>query len=204
MIKKPSGQILDLFTESEIEFLNSILNKLPDAQNSGDRVQAYTNGFCNSSLIYPSINKLVLSKLEKYFDVKFKKVEGMLLKEIDPWGIHTDYNKKDFCVDLAILVPLNIFPINTHTVVFNEESTDPFNQFKVYNKQLDINATTLHDTLCSHESIENLKYVSLNGVYHWLPGSAIYWGGKILHASDNFLANGLKEKRALVLFTTIS
>ena len=99
---------------------------------------------------------------------------------------------------------MNIVPVNTHTVIFNEESTDSFQQFMIQNKPLDVNAEDLHDTLCSHESIDNLKYVSLKGAYPWSPGSMMYWGGKILHASDNFLANGLMEKQALVLFTTIN
>jgi hypothetical protein len=42
MITKSAGQILNLFKDSEIKFLNSILNKLPDVENSGDRLQAYT------------------------------------------------------------------------------------------------------------------------------------------------------------------
>ena len=121
MIKNSSGQILDLFDNSEIEFLCSILNKLPNAPNSQGHFHAYTNGFRSNSPIYPAIKKLVISKLEKYLDVTFTHVEGMLLKESKPWLIHTDYNKKDFCVDLAILVPLNAALINTHTVVFNEE-----------------------------------------------------------------------------------
>jgi len=204
MILNSAGQVLNLFEESDIKLLNSILVKLPDAPNQKDSFHAYTNGFQESSFIYPAIDKLVVSKLEKYFDIKFKKVEGMLLKESIPWGIHTDYNKKDFCVDLAILIPLNIVPVNTHTVIFNEESTDSFQQFMIQNKPLDVNAEDLHDTLCSHESIDNLKYVSLKGAYPWSPGSMMYWGGKILHASDNFLVNGLIEKQALVLFTTIN
>ena len=204
MIKNSSGQILDLFDNSEIKFLCSILNKLPNAPNSQGHFHAYTNGFRSNSPIYPAIKKLVISKLEKYLDVTFTHVEGMLLKESKPWLIHTDYNKKDFCVDLAILVPLNAALINTHTVVFNKESTDSFNQFCMNNKPLDYNAKELHNTLCSHESVEHLEYVSLKDAYQWIPGSIIYWRGKLLHSSDNFLVNGITEKQALVFFTTIN
>ena len=72
------------------------------------------------------------------------------------------------------------------------------------NKPLDYNAKELHNTLCSHESVEHLEYVSLKDAYQWIPGSIIYWGGKLLHSSDNFLVNGITEKQALVFFTTIN
>jgi hypothetical protein len=43
--------------------------------------------------------------------------------------------------------------------------------------------------------------VSLYAVYKWKIGSVIAWDRKLLHCSDNFLVNGVKEKTALVIFT---
>jgi hypothetical protein len=125
----------------------------------------------------------------------------MLLKEKFPWQIHTDYIKGDENPDLAVLIPLNKTLIDTNTVIFNEMCTDNFSTFKLNNAKLLDNATDIHNSLMSHELIENLEYLSLKGCYRWAPGSVIYWDRKLLHGSDNFLKNNIAEKTALVLFT---
>jgi hypothetical protein len=162
---------------------------------------AYTNGFQKKDLIYPFIKKKVLERLEQLFDRPLNLVHGMILKEKTPRRIHTDYQKQDTNPDLAILIPLNNTLINTHTVIFNELCMDSFDNYKLKNTQLVNNAKGMHDNLMSHESEENLKYVSLRNFYCWNPGSVIYWDRKLLHASDNFLQNDVLEKTALVLFT---
>ena len=196
-----AGQFLDIFQPEEIQQLLDILTKLKAAPNTG-KFKAFTNGFQPTDLIYPFIKHKVLSRLETLFDRPIFLSHGMLLNEKEPWAIHTDYPKGDTHPDMAILIPLNSLPINTHTVIFNEFCTDHFNIFKFNNKKLLDNATDIHNSLMSHELIENLEYVSFQGAYQWIPGSIIYWDRKLLHASDNFLQNDILEKTALVLFTT--
>jgi len=62
-------------------------------------------------------------------------------------------------------------------------------------------AQDLVETVMSHETADRLQHVSLQGIYVWRLGSVIFWDRRLLHASDNFLASGITEKRALVLFT---
>jgi hypothetical protein len=198
---KNAGQLLEVFRPEEIQSLLAALMKLNNAPNSGEQFKAYTNGFRPTDLIYPFIKHEILSRLETLLDRPINLLHGMLLKEKKPWVIHTDYVKGDAHPDMGILIPLNSLPINTHTVIFNEFCTDHFNTFKLNNKKLLNNATDIHNSLMSHELIENLEYVSLQGAYQWIPGSIIYWDRKLLHASDNFLQNNIQEKTALVLFT---
>jgi|688.fasta_scaffold193602_2 hypothetical protein len=200
MQNESSGQFLEIFQPDEIQQLIDILNKLKNSPNSG-KFKAYTNGFRSTDLIYPFIKKNVINRLEQLFNRPLNLLLGMLLKEQMPWKIHTDYEKGDTNPDLAILIPLNHILINTHTVVFNELCMDSFDNYKLKNTQLVNNATNIYDSLMSHESNENLKYVSLRNAYSWIPGSVIYWDRKLLHASDNFLKANLAEKTALVLFT---
>jgi hypothetical protein len=195
-----AGQILSMFTNDELKLVHNSLLKLPDRKNLGD-FHAYTNGFQQTDYIYPMIRKLILEKLEKVLDKKLNLTHGMLLKEEIPWTIHTDYNKGDSDPGLAILLPLNTEEVNTHTVVFNEESTTTFNDFVLNNNKLETNAKDLYNNLCSHEDIDNLEYVSLLGAFKWIPGSVIYWDRKLLHCSDNFLQQGIKIKTGLVIFT---
>jgi hypothetical protein len=189
-----------MFTNDELKLVHNSLLKLPDRKNLGD-FHAYTNGFQQTDYIYPMIRKLILEKLEKVLDKKLNLTHGMLLKEEIPWTIHTDYNKGDSDPGLAILLPLNTEEVNTHTVVFNEESTTTFNDFVLNNNKLETNAKDLYNNLCSHEDIDNLEYVSLLGAFKWIPGSVIYWDRKLLHCSDNFLQQGIKIKTGLVIFT---
>jgi hypothetical protein len=198
-----AGQILNVFTLNEIQLLDEFLNKLPNKTNSGGEFFAYTNGFQKKDFVYPAIYKLVIKKIEIVLGRKINLLHGMLLKEEKPWIIHTDYIKKDDpAPDLAIVIPLNTEEINTHTVVFNEECLDNFNNFILNNNKLENNAKNLYNNLCSHETIDRLEYVSLLRAYKWDPGSMIYWDRKLLHCSDDFLKVGIKEKTALVIFTT--
>ncbi len=196
-----AGQLLDIFTRDELINLLQILTKLPDRKNR-DEFRAYTNGFQTKDFVYPAIDKLVIKKIETVLGIKINLLHGMLLKEEKPWEIHTDYVKGDNNPGLAILIPLNIEELDTHTVVFNEQCLDSFENFILTNKKLENNAKDLYNNLCSHETVDRLEYVSLLSAYNWRSGSMIYWDRKLLHSSDNFLQNGIKQKLALVLFNT--
>lgn len=196
-----AGQLLNVFSTAEIDTIRSVLDKLPDHKNSGE-FKAYTNGFEPKDFIYPAINQLVIKRCESALGSSLKVLHGMLLKEKTPWSIHTDYVKGDSDPNIAILIPLNTEELNTHTVVFNEKCSDSFPQFILNNNKLEHNAKDLYNSLCSHETVDHLEYVSLLAAYKWIPGSMIYWDRRLLHSSDDFLKTGIKEKTALVIFTT--
>jgi hypothetical protein len=201
MQNNQAGQILDVFSIQEIQTLDDALIKLADAPNHGQDFYAYTNGFRAGNLIYPFINKMVINKIQKVLNQAIKLTTGMHLKEQSPWPIHTDYVKGDQNPNMAILIPLNIQLIPTHTVIFNECCQDSFDNYRRDHSKIKNNSVELHKDIMSHENIDYLEYVSTHGIYKWIPGSVIYWDRKLLHSSDNFLLNGLTEKTALVLFT---
>lgn len=201
MMHSNVGQLMNVFNLEEIQSMLVALAKLKDNPHTG-KFKVYTNGFQEKDLIYPFIKKTVLNRIETLLDRQIHLLHGMLLKETTPWDIHTDYVKGDANPDMAILIPLNSTPVNTHTVIFNESCTDTFETYIANNKKLVNNASYLHDTIMSHETLDKLEYVSLLGAFRWIPGSVIYWDRKLLHASDNFLKNNIMEKQALVLFTT--
>ena len=200
MISNPkAGQITNVFSVAEIESIQKALSLLPQAMNSGSVTNAYTNGFERTDYIYNFIKKFVLNKIEPHFGALNLTV-GMYLKEFLPWHIHTDYVKNDHNPGLAILIPLNTEIINTHTVIFNEECIETFQHYMTKHSKLENNAAHLHDTLMSHVSKDHLEYVSLLTAAAWHPGSVIYWDRKLLHSSDNFIAAGIDQKHALVMF----
>lgn len=187
-----------MFSPLEIAQITTAMRKLQDQPNDG-AFFAYTNGFKQNDYIFPLIKKIVLNKIEKLIDEKICLTVGMYLIEEIPWLIHTDYPNSDQKPKGVFLIPL--CNENTHTVIFNEECLTNFAHFLEENKKLENNAKNLYNTLCGHETENRLEYVSLHAAYKWHPGSVIYWDRKLLHCSDNFLINGVKQKTALVLLT---
>lgn len=190
-----ANQFLDVFSMNEIQEISNSLDKLPNTFNAGN----YLNGFVPTDLIFPYIKNRVIKKLEQLLNEKINTTVGMLLKAEIPWNIHTDYLKGDQKPKGAFLIPL--LTQNTHTVIFNEECLTNFPDFIEKNKKLENNAKSLYKTLCSHVTENELEYVSLLAAYKWYAGSVIFWDRKLLHCSDNFLKNGLTEKKALIIFT---
>lgn len=201
-----AGQILNLFADTELNQIRTLCNILSQSpKTTDDNSMFYVNGFRPSDRIYPAIQKLVLEPLNRYFQRRLYLDHGMLLNSKQPFGIHTDYNKGDTNPDMAILVPLHPTDLDktyTSTVVFNEECLDSFEEYAKINESKTPNCIDLRTSLLSHESEENLSKVSLYDIYNWHHGSAIYWNRKLLHSSDNYLANDLEGKTALILFTT--
>jgi len=204
-----AGQLFNVFTSEELNLMLSSLEKLPDAPNQGE-FRAYTNGFTSSDIIYQIFKRIVFNKIEDALEKNVHVKCGMYLKEVKPWGIHTDYRHsfdQDNIPDLAVLIPLKIIssngePAMTHTVVFNELCETNFDDYRLHHQRLTSHSKHLHETHCSHCNIDGLEYVSVKGIYAWQPGSIIYWDRKMLHCSDNFLTNHINEKQALVLFTS--
>jgi hypothetical protein len=195
-----AGQFDNVFSSTEILDIKNALSSLPPRLNAGLTVRSYTNSFTDKDIIYPFIKKRVLNKIQKHLQDELKLYHGMYLREFKPWEIHTDYKKNDTNPGLAVLIPLHVDPINTHTVIFNEECFDMFTLYMTHHDKLENNATDLHNTLMSHQPLEHLEYVSLMMAIPWNPGSVIYWDRKLLHSSDNFIAAGITEKHALVMF----
>jgi hypothetical protein len=195
-----AGQLNAVFSLAEISTLQKTVSNLQPSMNSGTVSRAYTNGFKTTDLIYPFIKKRVIERIQQQLGVELKLTIGMYLKEFLPWEIHTDYNKGDQHPGLAVLIPLHTDAINTHTVMFNEECTNDFTTYRAEHEKLEHNAVNLQQTLMSHESVEHLEYVSLLAAIPWSLGSVLYWDRRLLHSSDNFVANGILEKHALVMF----
>jgi hypothetical protein len=222
-----SGQIFNVFNVDEINKIGKILSFLPNLEftkhyklekdnsshdhfietNFKKEIKSYTNGFTEKDPIYKILEKQVFNKIKSILDIDTHIACGMYLKELIPWGIHTDYiHKFDFgrTPDFAFLIPLEIIGTGsmTNTVIFNEICTDSLINFIKNNKKLETNAKMWYNDHLSHVNQDILEYVSLKSVCAWEPGTVIYWDRKLLHSSDNFLKNSVVEKRALVLFTT--
>jgi hypothetical protein len=207
MLRNKSQHLLNIFTADDLNLMLQSLERIPDKTNTG-QFYAYTNGFTQQDLLYQLFERKFFTKIERQLGHPLNIRCGMFLKEEKPWIIHTDYVRPfDSAYDgdpgLAFLIPLQVVGSNnqtTHTVVFNELCLTDFDDFKKNNPKINNNSLEIYKNYCSHVSKEDLEYVTLQGAYSWTPGSVIIWDRTLLHCSDNFIQNSIKEKQALVLF----
>jgi hypothetical protein len=198
-----TGKISNWISEPKLTLLCEIFDSLPDEHNTGE-FRAFTNGISKQHQFYNFVSDLLLDDLCQVTNTNLSITVAMLLKESIPWSVHTDYQKGDQHPGMAFLIPISWNGPDqsfTHTVVFNEESTESFNTFLNRNQKKTPNAVYLHNSLCGHVPKESLEYVSLRAAYRWEPGDLIFWDRKLLHCSDNFLDQRITEKKAIVIFT---
>jgi hypothetical protein len=198
-----TGKISNFISSSKLELLCELFGSLPDKYNTGE-FRAFTNGISRGHQFYDFINDSLCNDLCHAVNSNLSITVAMLLKESVPWSVHTDYQKGDQNPGMAFLIPISWDgPENsfTHTVIFNEESTESFDSFQKISQKKVPNATHLEDNLCSHVSREKLEYISLLEAYRWQPGDLIFWDRKLLHCSDNFLKQNITQKTAIVIFT---
>ena len=55
----------------------------------------------------------------------------------------------------------------------------------------------------SHMPYEHLEGLTIDGLYKWQPRSLFHWDNTAVHCADNFLANNIKTKRCLMIFSTL-
>jgi hypothetical protein len=198
-----AGKVSNFINSSKLKMLLDMFESLPDEANAGE-FRAYTNGISKGHQFYDFINTQLCNDLIKLTGTNMSITIAMLLKESVPWSVHTDYQKGDQNPGMAFLIPISWNgPENsfTHTVIFNEESTESFESFQKTAEKKVLNATHLRDNLCGHISTEKLEYISLLEAYQWNPGDLIFWDRKLLHCSDNFLKQNITQKTAIVIFT---
>jgi hypothetical protein len=117
----------------------------------------------------------------------------------NPGEIHTDYYEITGNPHYAILIPLET--VNSHTVVFKEGSKVSFEEWMPTAKKADNNCAYLHDTILNHIPKEELEFVTLDSISKWDAGSLIIWHMLAFHTSDNFIGNGLTNKKSFIIFT---
>ena len=80
---------------------------------------------------------------------------------------------------------------------------------KRYNDRTDNHITndiefdlSTYEKYMTHQPYEDCKSLILDKAISWEPGSLIYWDRVRIHASDNFLKNGIIAKTCIALFTS--
>jgi hypothetical protein len=208
-VSSTGGQLFDVFTKEEVDSWVEILKKAPPMLIRGNDC----HGVDENHIMNPWFQKIIFSRIKNLLGQDLNLVFAMLLNENAPWSIHTDsYHCDGFenrIPALSILIPYSVDNDTSlvdcvRTIVFNERSNNNKTvlQELVDDKTDNINsASKIYEEHLSHNKIEFVNKLTVQGIYQWKANSLIYWDSFYLHDTDNFHKNGFKNKQAIVIHT---
>jgi hypothetical protein len=136
----------------------------------------------------------------------FVSVKSHILDSRLPWDVHNDYviecsqsQLKPYCV---VMIPLQT--VDAKTIFFNQSAEyKEFGRYKEENPPIPDHVP--HEdwnSMLGHCRIKDRFWLSIDQVYNWQQGDLIVFDRRQWHSSDNFIDNGLSNKRAIILFTS--
>ena len=162
---------------------------------------------------YDEKNKVVRDILEPKFQCHFG--QDIIIQQIhifdsvDPYNIHSDVDSAgEFDPDhrhaWTFIIPL--FDVDSHTIVFKEgsETKQPQNyieETKPYATHTIDRGT--YKKYFSHAPYDWFRWLTIEDIFKWTRGSLFAANRFKFHTSDNFLANNVKSKRAIVAWTCL-
>ena len=134
-----------------------------------------------------------------------------ILQSFEPYTIHHDFSQEPMLVApnpaWTMIIPLEDY--NSHTINFKQQPKDPSN--KVVTTWIENEKPPVINGVSAEEEEkyfkdwipqQYLKYLEIDGVYKWKKNKLYAASRYSFHSSDNFIANGLTEKRAIVMWTS--
>ena len=172
---------------------------------------------------YNAKNQAIIDILKPKFDQHFGSdlyiQQIHILNAVLPYTVHSDAILRDgialpegYGPAWTFIIPVET--VNSHTIVFNEYSEEATSELDnqitkdiVFRTQTQkpyrpprIDDETAQKYF-SHIDRKSLDYLSIKEIFPWTKGSLFAADRRSFHTSDNFLANGLKYKRAILSWT---
>jgi len=159
---------------------------------------------------YDDVMSILLPKFQEEFHPELFIKQIHILDSIDPYRVHSDvesgYHQSPYPTTHAwtFIIPLEDY--DSHTIVFNEGSeTKNLGAYKEVTRPYNyptIDADT-YNKYFTHIPRGLFKWLTIDKIFKWKKGSLFAAPRFRFHTSDNFLANGLTSKRAIVVWTSI-
>jgi hypothetical protein len=136
----------------------------------------------------------------------FVSVKSHILDSRLPWDVHNDYaiecSQSQLTPYCVVMIPLDNTP--AHTIFFDQGA-----DYKEFGRYKDEHAPIpnyvpheIWNGMLGHCRTKDRFYLSVQKVYQWQQGDLLIWDRQQWHASDNYLHNDIKQKRAIILFTS--
>jgi hypothetical protein len=203
--------IPNFISQDDINFLENVIKtssyKLLDNTYKPDSPTAWYEYFEPEG--EKQILDLLLPKLKEALHTEIKINDIHTLTSFIPYQIHSDVASggnqdfDDFDPAWTIIIPLDNY--DSYTIVFNEESFETKNPYEWMNDKIpkDTNLTDFFKQYLDHNNLILANYLSIDTMFKWDAGSLNASKRSQFHASDNFIKNGITEKRAIIMWTTI-
>jgi hypothetical protein len=224
-----SGVVKNFFND-DIRKVEKYLSNMPITQEKlwHQKEKGY-QGIHDKHKMYPWFMKTFFSKIQNHFDTNLKLLSATYLDEYFPLTLHSDYYHSygnAGTPKYAMLIPLSVDNDTTsdkkvYTVIFDQpdlyvddaikspEQKDihhstwrTFEWVKNRRPQTN-NAVQYKQQYLSHLNDEDLECLTVQNILEWCRGDLIYWDERLLHASDNFIVNGIKSKQAIIIHTYV-
>ena len=151
-----------------------------------------------------------MPKFQEHFHPELFIQQIHILDSIDPYRVHSDvesgYLQSSTPTTHAwtFIIPLEDY--NSHTIVFNEGSeTKDVGEYTKTTQPYDyatVDDETYHKYF-THIPRGLLQWLTVDQIFKWKKGAMFAAPRFRFHTSDNFLANGLTRKQAIVAWTSI-
>lgn len=136
----------------------------------------------------------------------FVSVKSHILDSRLPWDVHNDYviecSQSQLVPYCVVMIPLDTTPAKT--VLFKQGA-----EYKEFGRYKDehppIPDHVPHEAwngMLGHCRVKDRFWLSIDQVYDWQQGDLVVFDRRQWHSSDNFVSNGLDNKRAIILFTS--
>ena len=202
----------NFFTDDELDFITQTIydfnQNYTNYENDKLFADYYTFGYYSKE--FGEIKNLFDKKFSEVTDKKIIIDHSHIFHSKRPYTVHTDYFQRRLYKNLipayTIIIPLENY--NSHTLVFNQhseiKSMDEF-ILKEHPPELKNHVTDEdYKKYLTHCLYDIMKYLSIKEIFPWRKGSIHMCDRRYFHASDNYLANGIKVKRAIVMWTSLT
>lgn len=217
----PTKIIENFLTDEEIDIINAEINASPDAHNpiviNGVTERVMESIFWRSKeppyqSKLPKSEKIIRDKMKVLFGEDLHIAIADVLRAYVPYGIHTDGVLGEYGIDenfygaWTCVVPLDNYDSNT--IIFDQHYDKTKLIYDWINEKnpevLDVIDDETYKKYFTHmhEYTDFFKYISIEIVFPWKKGSMLAASRYKFHTSDNFIANGITQKRGIIMWTS--
>jgi hypothetical protein len=163
------------------------------------------------------LKEIILPKLQHHFHKDIYIDDCHILQSFCPYKVHTDatdIHEENYTIKpqngmtaaWTFIIPLDNY--KSHTIIFNQEALE-FKNTTLWIEKTNPPMLNAIDDLTYDKYLKKVVtpteklYLSIEEIFPWKKGSLSATSRAKFHTSDWFYYNGVKEKRALVMWTTI-
>lgn len=160
---------------------------------------------------FKTIADILIPKIHKEFGDDLIIESSHILYSYQPYGTHSDVMSGAYDPDIptvpawTFVIPLEDYDSNT--IMFDQISPD----IKVVREWIQKTNPPMLDTITdefyaeylSHTDREEARYLSVEAVFPWVKGSNFAASRSKFHTSDNYLNRGIREKVAIIIWTSV-